>query len=53
VLRQSTEARSELIKTFALANSVYEDELGHEANEIPFVHTEADIDLLRKSEREI
>lgn len=50
-LRSNKEARSELVKTLALATTVYEDNLWAEKYEIPFVHSAEDIELLQSSEK--
>jgi len=36
--------RADLIKTFAVANVIYEDE---EISELPFTHDTADLDILK------
>ena len=51
-LLSDNETRKELIKTFALASSVYEDDLA-EKRLIPFVHTDEDLALLEEEERNL
>lgn len=46
--------RTELLKTFALATTVYEEEVWAEKDEIPFIHhSELDMPVLAKAEQEL
>lgn len=42
--------RADLIKTFAVANVIYEDE---EISELPFTHDTADLDIFKQEQRKL
>lgn len=44
--------KREMIKTFALASIIYEDDLG-ESSRLPFEHSPEDLDLLLGQEQEL
>lgn len=52
-LRMNVDARKELVKTLALATSVYEDNLWAEREEVPFVHSQDDIESLNLAEKDL
>lgn len=52
-LKQDDDARKEMMKTLALATTVFEEEVHAERDEIPFIHKPEDIQTLKDSEREI
>jgi hypothetical protein len=42
--------RADLIKTFAVANVIYEDE---EITDLPFTHDQADLEILKSEQRQL
>lgn len=44
--------RQEMIKTFALASIIYEDDLA-ERSKLPFIHSQEDIDSLKECEHQL
>ena len=49
-LREMSQLRADLIKTFAVANVIYEDE---EITELPFTHDETDLEILKFEQRRL
>ena len=41
------------MRTFALATTIYEDEVWAEREDIPFVHTQEDLEVLKDEERDL
>lgn len=48
----TAETKNELLKTLALASTVYEQDLGDDKVEIPFKHTEEDVTTLKSIEKD-